>query len=174
MPIKESTLPGVGKKFEVKLDDKKSLFIIIHHSGRREIYLSEDPETDNVKLFELNDRLAKEVGGIIEGALFNPTPVHDLQTMLTEKIFIEWYQVPENCKMVNKTIREMDLKKVYGVTIIAIQRGENTLVDFNADEMILVNDTLVTIGTREKHELMKELLTPMEKQDIIDEYSRKM
>ena len=37
MTVYESDLPGVGKKFEVDLDDEATLVIVIHNTGKREV-----------------------------------------------------------------------------------------------------------------------------------------
>jgi hypothetical protein len=58
MTITESDLPGVGKKFEVDLGDGESLVVLIHNTGKREIYRRPDPDADSEKLFEFTDELA--------------------------------------------------------------------------------------------------------------------
>jgi len=37
MTVYESDLPGVGKKFEVELDDERRLVIVIHNTGKQEL-----------------------------------------------------------------------------------------------------------------------------------------
>ena len=56
MTVYESDLPGVGKKFEVEIDDETTLVIVTHNTGKREMFRREGDE-DSVKLFELSDQL---------------------------------------------------------------------------------------------------------------------
>ena len=60
MKIRETDLPGIGKKYVVLLKSGKELVIIIYNTGRREIYLMEDEEPSCV--IELTDEEAKELG----------------------------------------------------------------------------------------------------------------
>lgn len=50
-------------------------------------------------------------------------------------------------RLVGRTLAELDLRARYGVTIIAVRRGSRVIVSPGADEMIMADDTLVTIGS---------------------------
>jgi TrkA domain protein len=65
--VYESDLPGVCKKFAVELDDGRRLVVVIHNAGKRELFVREHPDADAETLFELSDRLARQVGTIMEG-----------------------------------------------------------------------------------------------------------
>jgi len=58
MTVYESDLPGVGKKFEIELDNGEHLVIVTHNTGKREVYLKADADSDSKKVFEASDRLA--------------------------------------------------------------------------------------------------------------------
>jgi len=68
MPITESDLPGVGKKFEINLDDGE-MVVVIHNTGKREVFRRPNPDADSEKVFEFSDDLARTIGSIIGGAL---------------------------------------------------------------------------------------------------------
>jgi len=69
MTVYESDLPGVGKKFEVELENGERLVIVTHNTGKREVYLKADGDADSEKMFEASDRLARKIGTILEGVL---------------------------------------------------------------------------------------------------------
>ncbi|NLC32050.1 MAG: TrkA family potassium uptake protein [Clostridiales bacterium] len=52
-------------------------------------------------------------------------------------------------KMSGKTILEVDLRKKYGLNIIAIVRGEETIVEIQPDLKLKTDDLIVVIGRKE-------------------------
>jgi trk system potassium uptake protein TrkA len=52
--------------------------------------------------------------------------------------------------MLGKTLRELDVRKRFGVSVLAIKRGENLIVNPLGDEKILPGDILVVLGTTEQ------------------------
>lgn len=62
---------------------------------------------------------------------------------------------PEN--MVGKTLRQSALRAVYGVTVMAVKRGNELIVSPSADEPIEENDILVVIGENNRlHNVERE------------------
>jgi trk system potassium uptake protein TrkA len=52
--------------------------------------------------------------------------------------------------MLGKTLRELDVRRRFGVSVLAIKRGENLIVNPVGDEKILPGDILVVLGTTEQ------------------------
>ncbi|QSW99142.1 cation:proton antiporter regulatory subunit [Haloterrigena alkaliphila] len=150
MTIYESDLPGVGKKFEVELEDDTRLVIVTHNTGKREVFLKSDPDADGDKLFDLSDRLARTVGTILEGAYFQPVQADAVETMLTDDTYLEWYNVTETAEIVGQSLREADIRSRTGVSIIAIQRGDDLISPPTPETILEVDDTLVVVGEREE------------------------
>lgn len=149
MTVYESDLPGVGKKFEIELEGDRRLVIVTHHTGKREVFVKPDPDADSEKLFELSDRLARKVGTVLEGAYFQPVESERVETMLSEGTLLEWYGVDEEAELVGQTLSEADIGPRTGVTIVAIQRADETIASPGADAVIEAGDTLVVVGSKE-------------------------
>jgi len=49
MPITESDLPGVGKKFEIDLPGD-TMIVVIHNTGKREVFRRPEPDADSSRL----------------------------------------------------------------------------------------------------------------------------
>jgi TrkA domain protein len=149
MTVYETDLPGVGKKFEVELDDDRRFIIVIHNTGRRELFVRDDPDADAEKLVELSDRLARQVGTIMEGAYFQPIRTDTIDTMLSEDTLIEWANVQADSPLAGKTLAETRLRQELGASVIAIQRDEETLTNPAPNTRIEPGDTLVVLGSKE-------------------------
>jgi trk system potassium uptake protein TrkA len=52
--------------------------------------------------------------------------------------------------MLGKTLRDLDVRRRFGVSVLAIKRGENLIVNPVGDEKILPGDILVVLGTTEQ------------------------
>ena len=149
MTIYESDLPGVGKKFEVELEDDSRLVIVTHNTGKREVYLKADPDADGDKLFELSDRLARKVGTILEGAYFQPVQAEAVETMLSDDTYLEWYNVTDTADIAGQSLEEANVRDRTGVSIIAIQRGDDLISPPTPETVLEVDDTLVVVGDRD-------------------------
>ena len=148
MTVYESDLPGVGKTFEIDLDDESTLIIVIHNTGKREVFKREG-EADSVKLFEITDQLSRQVGSILEGAYFQPIATDTTETMLDDDSLLEWVKVPDGSGVVGRTLRELDLRNVTGASVVAIRRDDDTESNPGPDTVLGTDDTLILLGTRE-------------------------
>ena len=48
--------------------------------------------------------------------------------------------------MLGKTIRELDLRKAYGINVIAVEHGQQTNVEFSADYTFKAGDAVAVVG----------------------------
>ena len=55
-------------------------------------------------------------------------------------------EIVANRKLGGHTIMDMDIRKKYGLNIVAIKRGDDIIVSPLASEMIQINDVLIVIG----------------------------
>ncbi|MFC4249495.1 cation:proton antiporter regulatory subunit [Natribaculum luteum] len=149
MTVYESDLPGVGKKYEIELEDGERLVVVTHNTGKREVFLKPEADADSDKLFELSDRLARTVGTILEGAYFQPVETERVETLLTEGTYIEWYSVASDGELAGQTIGDARIREETGVSIIAIQRDDEVITPPTPETRIEVGDTLVVVGSRE-------------------------
>ena len=63
---------------------------------------------------------------------------------------VEVQRIQVNGKMLNKSIRELDIRRLYGINIIAIERDHRTDVEFSPDSRFQDGDTILVIGKSEK------------------------
>ncbi|WP_333784006.1 cation:proton antiporter regulatory subunit [Thermocrinis sp.] len=146
MKIRETDLPGIGKKYGVLLKSGKELVIIIHNTGRREIYLMEDEEPSC--FIELTDEEAKELGFLVAGATYQPVSAEKME-MILQQVVMEWIKVEDGSNLANKTIAQLEIRRKTGVSIIAIERGGKVIPSPDPyKEKIEVGDVLIAVGTR--------------------------
>lgn len=149
MSVYETDIPGVGRKFEFELGGGKRVVVVVHHDGRCELYRQESDDADSEKILDLTGEQANRLGSILEGAYFESVDVDELTVPLGDAI-IEWVEVSDDSPIVTKTLAETDLRNETGASIIAIQRGDNTLPNPDPDLELQSGDLLVSVGTREE------------------------
>lgn len=157
MEVKYTDLPGVGRKYKVNLADGRLLVIVIHHTGRREMYFLADADDDEpLFTLDLNDEEARKVGAILLGADYQPVSDDRVETLL-KSIRIEWIPVSPGSGLANEKLKDAQIRTLTGVTVIAIQRGEEMIGSPDINEILRPGDVLMVIGKREQIKSLQQL-----------------
>lgn len=156
MDVTETDLPGVGKKFELDVGGGETVVIIVHNTGRRELFLRPEPGADAEELLDLSDREARMVGSILEGAHFQPVATDETKTKIGDNVLLEWYTLTEDSPLVGQTLAEADVRGATGATVAAIERGDEVIQSPEPDRAFEAGDQLIVVGTRENHETFAE------------------
>lgn len=159
MNLKETDLPGIGKKFVVQTRSGEKLTIIIHDDGRREIYhYDNDNPDDSISMVSLDDDEARYVSAIIGGITYQPTALENIEVALGDLI-IEWYRLEPNYKAIGKTIGDLRIRQRSGATIIAvIEKNHTKHVNPGPDLMLTADATVVVIGERLHQQQIRQIL----------------
>ena len=59
---------------------------------------------------------------------------------------VEVRRIAVGGKMLGKSVRQLDVRKVYGINIIAVEHGNQTNVEFAADYTFKEGDSVAVIG----------------------------
>jgi TrkA domain protein len=159
MTVYETDIPGVGRKFEVEIGGGERAVVVIHHDGRREVFRRPDADADSEKVFDLGSQQARNLGSILEGAYFETVDTDDLTLPLGDA-FLEWVDVTADCPIAGQTLGEARVRQRTGVSVVAVQRGGDTVANPDADFRVEAGDILVTIGTREEQGRLETLVDP--------------
>jgi TrkA domain protein len=147
MPIdlRETRLPGVGVKYTLRLDEGTRLAIILHNDGQRELYVFQHDDEDPRAVVRFDDDEARQLGAVLGGAYERPKIVEELEMALGE-LSIEWVRVPDDSPTIGKTLAELGFRANTGITVIAILREPEPVTGAQPDDVIMRDDTLVTVG----------------------------
>jgi TrkA domain protein len=156
MRVFETELPGVGRRYTVRFDDDGEFVVLVHNDGDRETFWRDDPEGDSERLFELTESQARKLGEIFDGTYFHPVEA-DLDDAF-ENARIRWIAIAAPSPLAGETLRAVGLRSRTGVSVLAVQRGSETIANPDPDVEILAGDTLVTVGTDEAYERLTDVL----------------
>ncbi|AKX94899.1 cation:proton antiporter regulatory subunit [Neomoorella thermoacetica] len=158
MLIKETELPGIGKKFQIETRSGDKMVIVVHDDGRREIYHfdSNDPE-ESISMVTLDDAEARRVAGILGGMAYVPKALETVEMALDDMVF-EWYKVEKDAQAIGKTIGDLEIRKKTGAAIIAIIKKDEKVLNPGPEEIITPGATIVVLGDRKQVKACKELI----------------
>ena len=158
MDISETVLPGVGKRFEADIGDGESAVVLVHNTGRRELFLRPEPGADAEKVLDLSDSEARLVGSILEGAHFQPIASEETETTIGDNLMLEWYTLTDDTPLAGQSLGEASVRERTGATVVAIERNGEVIQSPSPSLVFEGDDKLVVVGTRENHEEFSETL----------------
>ena len=158
--IRESTLPGVGHKFQIEAASGDRLTIVIHDDGRRELYHFSAKNPDVVtSVVTLLDSEARQVAGIVGGLSYVPKALPAAELVLDDLV-LEWFDIPNGAFGISKTIRELAVRTRTAASIVSIIReGRTNILNPEADTVLEPDTTLIVAGDRKTIGALKRLLT---------------
>ena len=75
-----------------------------------------------------------------------PSALSDLQVTLSD-VEIETFHIEPHSPLVGKTLGELNLRKEFGVTVMLISRGKETITNLDSNTYVRANDVIVIVGT---------------------------
>ncbi len=150
--MNEAYLPGIGTKFWLNLAAGEKLTVIRHNTGRYELYFFKQGEEFPSSSLTMSENEARDVGSVLFGRA-----EHVVETMdvVMKDLVIEWATVERGAALTDKSIKELEIRKKTGVSVVAIIRGSKGIPSPQPDEVIRAGDLLLMIGKREQIEAIK-------------------
>ena len=157
--ISETTLPGVGRKFQVETTSGDRLVIVIHDDGTRELYHFTRKQPDRVaSVIRLADSEARQIAGIIGGLTYVPKALPSAEIVLDD-LLLEWYTIEPKSACIGKSIRDLQVRSATGASIVSIIEPDRIKrINPEADTILNEGATLILAGDRRTITNLKRLL----------------
>lgn len=152
--VTETTLPGVGKKYELYLDENQCIAIILESSGTRQVLYRETAEDDFQSIFTLTDSLARTLGLFLVGAYYQPVAGHLPEETETGE-HIEWYSVRTDSPLVGTRVDELGIADTETV-LLGIEHDGKLISAPDDDFTFEVGDRLILCATDGGHATFKD------------------
>lgn len=157
--LRETELPGIGRKFQLDTRSGERLVVIIHEDGRRELYIfNPDSPDECAAAATLDDEEARQIGAILGGVLYKPRALEEAEVKL-DQLVIDWHKVEPTAKGAGKTIGELRIRQQTGATVIAVIYPDHTShIAPGPEQLIPPEATVVIIGTKDSIKACKRLI----------------
>jgi TrkA domain protein len=157
--IRESDLPGIGRKFQIETQSGDKLIVVVHDDGRRELYHFDPNDPDELlSMVTLNDTEARQVAGIIGGLNYTPKALESMSVTL-EGLVIDWHKLELDSAAIGQTIGQLQVRQTTGATIMAvIEKDGRKYINPGPDQTLTEDVTLVVAGERQQVQAFKRLI----------------
>ena len=145
--IREQELPGIGRRYSVQADGGE-LSVVIHHSGRRDVYLTDASGHLPPSVATLSDDQARRLGAVLAGAYFQPTVSRQIEAVVGG-LLIDWVTVTTESPGAGRSIADLQVRRQTRMTIVAILRGDDVVVVPEPTEVLHAGDRVVVVGRPE-------------------------
>jgi len=152
MDVSETDLPGVGKRFELDIGGGERAVIVVHNTGRREVFVRPEANADAERVLDLTDPVARTIGSILEGEHFQPVATDETATRIGDNVMLEWYTLGQNAPLVGMSLEAADVRNETGATVAAIERDDEVIQSPDPQRVFKPGDQLIVVGARENHE----------------------
>ncbi|MDQ0352255.1 TrkA domain protein [Alkalibacillus filiformis] len=151
MEFKETDLPGVGKKVSFINSDGLYTVLVLHHSGKRELYFLED-EDDDEPIFSttFTSEETKELGVKLLGSRDEGVDEGQFEqlSLVRKKTLVDWVEVKKGSSIIGQSVDRAQKMVDDEVSIVAIFRGGECITKPNDEEKIEAKDTLMALGKK--------------------------
>ncbi|MDQ4144478.1 MAG: hypothetical protein M3198_12175 [Actinomycetota bacterium] len=154
--IRVDDLPGIGRRYELACEDGGVLTVVIHHTGRRDVYVLPS-DGDEASTVTLNDAQARTAGAVLSGTYFTPTAVRRVQEVIDDLV-TDWVVLTPGSPGTGHSIGELQIRSQTGVAVMAILRGNSVIHGPAPDEVLQAGDRLVVTGRRENLQAFQRLV----------------
>jgi len=165
--VKMADLPGVGKKLSFQTAEKQKIVVIVHHSGKRDLYFFQDADEDEADYFlTLTSEETRELGAQLLGATYQPVDDEKME-IFQKQLVMEWIKLTPKSPFVDKQIAESRIRTHTGASIIAVIQGDDMTVSPDIDLVLKAGDTVMAAGKRDQIRRFEELATGKKDQEDV-------
>ena len=143
--VSETDMPGVGVRFDLDTDSGRSVGVVVHHTGRRDLVIYDERDTDRAcESVELTENEGHTLGEL----LGNSPMLERLDEALhqLEDIVISWTEIDSKSPLAGLTLAEASLRKRTGAGIVALITDSGSIPIPGGDDRLEAGDTAVVVG----------------------------
>jgi TrkA domain protein len=144
--VEETPLPGVGVRYEMALKSGQRVGVLVHRTGRRELFFYSARDPDAVAAEVVTTAEEAEIVAELLGGTQLSRSVLNLRRDI-EGLAIDWLVLPEHSPFAGRTIADGQVRTRTGVSIVAVLRDGQAVPAPEPSFRFQAGDTAVVVGT---------------------------
>lgn len=154
----ETDLPGVGVRFDLETNAGRSVGVVVHQTGRRDLVIYDERDFDRAcESLELTEEEGHTIGELLGG---NPVLEHlDDAVHQIEDLVISWVTIDPESPLAGLTIAEASLRTRTGAGIVALVSDSGSIPIPAGTEHLESGATAVVVGVPGAVKAATRLLT---------------
>ena len=156
--VTETDLPGVGVRFDLETNAGRSVGVVVHQSGRRDLVVYDERDVDRAReSVELSEDEGHTLGEILGGS---PVLEHlDDAVHRLEDLVISWIKIDSKSSLAGLTLAEASLRTRTGAGIVALVTDSGSIPIPGGTDRLEPGDTAVVVGMPSAVKAATRLLT---------------
>ena len=156
--VTETDLPGVGVRFDLETNAGRSVGVVVHQSGRRDLVVYDERDVDRAReSVELSEDEGHTLGELLGGS---PVLEHlDDAVHRLEDLVISWIKIDSKSSLAGLTLAEASLRTRTGAGIVALVTDSGSIPIPGGTDRLEPGDTAVVVGMPSAVKAATRLLT---------------
>jgi len=155
--IRESTLPGVGKKYVMPLRAGGQLVVVVRPDGEHQLHHFIGADDRPYDVVRVDDEEAQQLANLLGRPLVQAPASEDLDLVLGV-LEIDWVPVLEGSPLAGRSLEDSALRRRTGASVVAILRQGEAIANPDVSTVFLPGDTLVLIGSPVQTDAARQLI----------------
>ncbi len=157
--VSETSLPGVGVRYEIATNDRRQVGVVVHQTGRRDLVIYDTDDVDSVcESIELTEDEAHTLGELLGGSRVLER-MHDAIHQV-EDLVIAWVRIDPSSPVAGATLTEASLRTRTGAGVVALVAESGSIPVPGGSTRLRPGDTAVLVGVAGAVERATALLAP--------------
>ena len=154
--IREQALPGIGHRYELPSDAGRTLVVVVHRNGDRQIGVPHGEADEATVLLDLDHDQAMAVAALLTGARFS---IESDAGARIQDVVVETATLSERSPAVGRRVHEVPLAADADAAILAVIRDDTPqLIEDEVTEPCRPGDRVVVAARRDRiHDVVREL-----------------
>lgn len=144
--LEETSLPGVGMRYDFDGRFGKRVGVIVHRDGRRELFVSlrEDPDACAQSII-LDEGEAEVVADLLGGSTVSRRVGQTMQDI--EGLAMDWLPLEGGSPFAGRALGDSQMRTRTGTSVVAVMRGGQAVPAPGPEFVLEAGDTVVVVGT---------------------------
>lgn len=144
--LDETSLPGVGMRYDFDGKFGKRVGVITHRDGRRELFVSLKADPDAcAQSIVLDEKESEVVADLLGGSTVTRRMAQSMQDI--EGLAMDWLPLADSTPFNGRPLGSAMLRTRTGASIVAIMRGGGAIPAPGPEFILRAGDTVVVVGT---------------------------